>query len=544
MKEKIDKKIEEASEILKSLGMPNENQNKVAALTLLALSSLKVDDDWKNASRRGMIISKDIMEFSNKFYNTEYKANTRESFRKSALKPFVEYNIAELNPDDPNLGATSSKTHYALTTLTLNTIRKYGSQEWKLAAENFIKFNSELQDEKKSNIHLKRLSIKGFKSIYSDNIELGCFNVFIGANGSGKSNILESIAIAGASKANDLNYDGLYSRGVRMARPDQIISSFLADEQRSGIEINMSINDSQELFDYKFSLSPASQTDIFTKWVDLAEEELYPDILMDYFSEITNTKPGISGNDLLAEVNKIIELRGLKQNKKFDNYLTEYAIFDVNTRSLRGITADSKKTPLGVNGEGLDLLIASMSKSEKETLKTSRLLFNWLDDIISDKDDKLKLEGLKSTRSKSTLYFIDKFMNKKNNLLSAENSNEGILHVLFYLALMISDKTPKLFAIDNIETALNPWLCKGLIENLYKLSKQFGKQVLITTHNPAILDGLNLFDEDQRLFEVFRDDDGHTKTRRIKFKHDLSNKEFKLSQMWMSGTLGAVPRNF
>jgi hypothetical protein len=31
---------------------------------------------------------------------------------------------------------------------------------------------------------------------------------------------------------------------------------------------------------------------------------------------------------------------------------------------------------------------------------------------------------------------------------------------------------------------------------------------LVTTHNPAALDGLNLNDEDQRLFVVYRNDEG------------------------------------
>jgi len=135
-------------------------------------------------------------------------------------------------------------------------------------------------------------------------------------------------------------------------------------------------------------------------------------------------------------------------------------------------------------------------------------------------------------------------MSKQNNTLSAENSNEGVLHVLFYLALFISSKTPRFFGIDNIETALNPRLCQVLTTELVKLSKETKKQVLITTHNPAVLDGLNLLDDDQRLFEVYRDTLGHTRTRRKKFKADLSDKKYKLSDMWLRGLLGAVPENF
>lgn len=41
---------------------------------------------------------------------------------------------------------------------------------------------------------IKEIKIENFKSIQSLNLELGQLNVFIGANGSGKSNILEGIA--------------------------------------------------------------------------------------------------------------------------------------------------------------------------------------------------------------------------------------------------------------------------------------------------------------------------------------------------------------
>lgn len=540
----IEEKIEEALDVLRALGVPNQYQNKVAALTLLALCNLRPNDSWDNSLRRSMIISKDIMPFVNLHYRQGYKPNTRESFRKFALKPFLECNICELNPDNPELGPKSSNTHYAITSLALNTVRKYGGGEWLIAVENFVKFNSELNAAKDVNVLLTTISINGFKSILRDEIELGRFNVFIGANGSGKTNILEALAIAGAAKANDLNSDGLYSRGVRMARPNLTISSFLEASPRSGIDIDLKFKDEAGYQDYKFSLSPATQTDIFSKWFDLAEEEVYPEIILNYFKEITLNNPGISGNELLNKANEIIASRGLKENRKFDSFLIEYSIFDLNTKSLRGINLESKKNPLGLNGEGLDLLIANMTKEEKSDLKKTKELFDWLDDVVTDKDDTLKLSGLKVGKSISTLYFTDRFMAEKNNTLSAENSNEGILHVLFYLALMLSKKTPRLLAIDNIETALNPALCRELIEVMVNLSKERGKQVLITTHNPAILDGLNLLDEDQRLFEVYRDDEGHTKTRRIKFKSDLSDKKYKLSEMWMSGLLGAVPRNF
>jgi hypothetical protein len=292
-------------------------------------------------------------------------------------------------------------------------------------------------------------------------------------------------------------------------------------------------------------LVPSNSNDIYSKWINLAEEETYGDALMDYFELITSQNPGISGTELINRANEMIQNKGLRSSRIYDELLSEYLIFDLNTKALRGISqTESKKTPLGLNGEGLDVLIASFNKREREQLNKCLIFFDWLAEIIPDKEDKLKLTGLKPGRSISTLYFKDRYMRKDNNTFSAENSNEGVLHVLFYLALFISSRTPKFFAIDNIETALNPRLCQVLTTELVKLSKESKRQVLITTHNPAILDGLNLLDDEQRLFEVYRNSDGATKTRRIKFKQDLSDKKFKLSELWLKGSLGAVPKSF
>ena len=541
----MDNKIIEAQEILKGFELPQGQQNQISALTLLALCNIKPNDEWKNAERKSMILSTDIMEFVSNNYNIDYKFGSRESFRKKALNPFVDYGLIDKNPENPDLSPRSPKTHYAISFLALNTIKKYGTSEWVLALENFIKYKSQIQRDSKPAVLIKTIDISSYKSIVNDKIELGRFNVFIGVNGCGKTNILEALATVGADRGNDLSFDGLYGRGVRIARPDLILSSFLDSNKKSSIDIRLTIESEKVLEEYKCSLSPANLNDIYTKWINLAEEDLYPDILLDYFSVIINNTPGISGDDLLKRANQMIASKGLRRDRNFDDLLSEYLIFDLNTKSLRGITAaDSKKTPLGINGEGLDLLIASFNNSERSQLNKCLVFFDWLGEIIADKDDKLKIMGLKPGRSISTLYFKDKFMQKNNNTFSAENSNEGVLHVLFYLALFISSKTPKLFAIDNIETALNPRLCQVLLSELVKLTKETEKQVLITTHNPAILDGLNLLDEEQRLFEVYRDSEGKTKTRRIKFKANLSDKNFKLSEMWLKGLLGAVPKNF
>ncbi|MCD6066186.1 MAG: hypothetical protein K0S33_1012 [Bacteroidetes bacterium] len=540
----MSNKIEQAQEILKSFKLPTAQQNQAAALTLLALCNIKPADDWQDAERRSMVLSTEIMPFMKDHYNVVYKSGTRESLRKEAINPFVEFGIIDKNPDNPDLPKNSPNTHYAISLLALNTIKKYNTDEWDLASENYSKYLNEMPKGKGPMALVKKIAINSYKSIFDDKIELGRFNVFIGANGCGKTNILEALATVGAEVENDLSLDGLYSRGVRTARPDLILSSFSGTKQNSTIDISLVFeNTNKEVEEYDFLLSPVESNDIYSRWVNLADSQMSVEKLLRMVFKLFEDNSKKSTTELHDELLKLKD-KGIKPEGLYDHLLSEYAIFDLNTKALRGISSESKKTPLGINGEGLDLLIANLSKSERARLNDCLKVFEWLEEVIADKDDKYKLTGLKPGRSTSNLYFKDKYMLKDNNTFSAENSNEGILHVLFYLALFISDKTPNLLAIDNIETALNPRLCQVLTTELVKIAKEKEKQVLITTHNPAVLDGLNLLDDEQRLFEVYRNSEGQTKTRRIKFKSDLSDKKFKLSEMWLKGQLGAVPNNF
>jgi AAA15 family ATPase/GTPase len=73
---------------------------------------------------------------------------------------------------------------------------------------------------------IEKIEIRSFKSLDSTEVELGKLNVFIGSNGSGKSNFLEAIGVLSAA-ANGRVYDeALLHRGVRPGVPKLYKSSF------------------------------------------------------------------------------------------------------------------------------------------------------------------------------------------------------------------------------------------------------------------------------------------------------------------------------
>lgn len=416
---------------------------------------------------------------------------------------------------------------------------------------------------------IEEISISNFKSITSETINLSKVNVFIGENGCGKTNVLEAIATLGAAKDNALNINGLSVRGIRVTKPQLTVSSFLGKKQKTDIEISAKF--SQEEGYVRCVIYPIDESDIFSEWKDKVETLKVDDAQLnsriskildnpenlDLFDKIfeknfQDSKVKLSPSLTLEKLKRVlindikndITLKVRNQIKGHIDCLSKYLIYNINTQSLRGIINISKEVPLGINGEGLDVLLHDFSKEEWKKLKDYSYLISWLDDIVIDESDSFKYQGHKIGRSSSFLYFKDKFMRKNNNMFAAENSNEGVLNILFYLALMISRRTPKFFAIDNIESSLNPRLCRTLMKIITELAKEQEKQLLITTHNPAVLDGLNLFDESQRLFVVKRTDEGHTKVDRIKLKPEIQGKDMKLSEMWMRGYLGGIPNNF
>jgi type II restriction enzyme len=131
-------KIEEAQDVLKSMGLPASQQNEMSALTLLALCGLRPVDEWRNARRRSLTVTKGIMAFVAREYGKTYAPNTRETFRRQVLHQFVQARIADYNPDAPDLPTNSPRAHYALTEAALAAVRTYGTRRWKSAVSRFL----------------------------------------------------------------------------------------------------------------------------------------------------------------------------------------------------------------------------------------------------------------------------------------------------------------------------------------------------------------------------------------------------------------------
>lgn len=377
---------------------------------------------------------------------------------------------------------------------------------------------------------IEKITIENYKSLQQLEIELSRITVLIGANGSGKSNILESIALCSAASNNKLDNEFLSSRGIRVTDNPQFMRSAF-ERQNVSKEIQISVSGGNSSFSCNLQ---RKNDEPYATWVDRGNSDKYEyakQLIDKHSIEIDSERR----NALIRLVSQSLAREDAKSLK-----LEKFVIFSPEIQSLRTFEEEGQIQPLGRNGEGLFKLLKVLSSekniSRLNQVKSKLKLIDWFSDF--------EVSSELSPQEKQ-IQIKDKYLDSKLEYFDQKSSNEGFLFLLFYLCLFVSNNTPKFFAIDNIDISFNPKLCSQLMIELTSLAKRYKKQVIFTTHNPAILDGLNLNDKNQKLYVVYRNKLGQTKITNVKKPQPINGSDpVKLSESFLRGYLGGLPKNF
>ena len=391
---------------------------------------------------------------------------------------------------------------------------------------------------------IQNLSIRSFKSIESATVDLGVVNVFIGANGSGKSNLLEALGVLSAAAAGKVTDQDLLQRGVRPGVPALYKSSFRGEagipphiffgagngSSRYEVSLNNPLHDPSPAWRYKHELWELGSDKIVGR-----SPAMFPR---------PNPEQGLAALKAVERKPGDPALLLLKE-------LQDYVIFSPSTGVLRGISPETQpRTPVGLSGGQLPIAIRDLlnarNKLEHANLVASGALdlIDWAESYGSAPANQIPLSPA-AAGSPYVIRFMDKYMREERNVLSGYDASEGALYVLFLAVLAGHEASPTLCAVDNADHGLNPRLARSLMSKLceWYLSAPRPRQVLLTTHNPLVLDGLPLTDERVRLFTISRTATGRTGASRITVDENMienAKRGWTLSRMWVMGTLGGV----
>jgi energy-coupling factor transporter ATP-binding protein EcfA2 len=391
---------------------------------------------------------------------------------------------------------------------------------------------------------LTKITIESFKSLEEVEVELGQVNVFVGANGSGKSNFLEAIGVLSAAASGRVDDEALMRRGVRPGLPLLYKSAFRGGKRMPHIVFAAESASAA----YKVSLyNPLS--DPKPAWRYHTESWHSGTKELAGRSHRMRLKPNPEAGFAAL---KAVDLNPADPALALLDILRGYAIYEPNTPTLRGLIPEVQpREPVGLSGGGLAQAIHSLIQAARrdEKLQTQfeefAALIDWASSIDAAFAHKLPLSP-SAASSKEVVRFVDRFMRDGRNALSGADASEGALYVLFAAVLSLDERAPSLLAIDNADHGLNPRLARALMGRVCDcfLKADRGRQLLLTSHSPQVLDGLPLQNSRVRLFTVSRTNLGRTTISRVEINErllEMARQGWTLSRLWVMGHIGGVP---
>lgn len=386
---------------------------------------------------------------------------------------------------------------------------------------------------------LTKISITNFKAIKHVEFIPGNINVFIGSNGAGKSTFLEAIGLLSLAMTDRVDEQGLFRKGIRLSAPMLYQSSFRAEKKNPVIRLGVEWSDEKH---YRYDVSLNTPKD--NSYWRYHSEVLYCN------GEKVWGRSGRSKENYDDRIGMLLlqPAQQLESLRSTLDALQGYAIYQPNTPTLRGIVSDPNQSqPLGLNGGRLAEALADMITSDEGDTFFGDMEFDELLEYIDWASGFDVAAPKKSTinanvsAARRVVEFQDRYM-KESDRFTAYDASEGSLYVLFLMCLAMHKNAPAVFAVDNFDQAMNPRLARAVTREFCSRILAQEKTVFMTTHNPLVLDGLELSNPRIKLFTVERNDEtGYVEIQNINISQNLIDKKMPLSRLWINGYIGGVP---
>ncbi len=288
---------------------------------------------------------------------------------------------------------------------------------------------------------IEKLTVNSFKSLESVEVDLGQVNVFIGANGSGKSNLLEALGVLSAAADGKVNDQTLLQRGVRPGVPALYKSAF---STRIPPHIFFAAANSQVALRGVAS-QPAERTRARSGDSRPSDGRKGQEARRTFAGHEIETKPGTRSG----------RAQGRRVRTRFPalallKHLQGYAIFEPTTPVLRGIASEPQpRKPVGMSGGQLPIAIKQLSSSAARDDRVRRVyeealgLIDWAKAFGAAAATTIPLSSV-AAASPQVIRFEDRYMRTKRNLLSGYDASEGALYVLFLAVIAAHELSPTL----------------------------------------------------------------------------------------------------
>jgi predicted ATPase len=377
---------------------------------------------------------------------------------------------------------------------------------------------------------LQQITLKNVLSFKDTTVEFSSLNILIGANGAGKSNLIEAISLLQAAPV-DFQSAILRGGGVRVwaslsgPHPSPIASLECRVLDRE--------QDSQLLYHLQFS-EEARGLVLIKEWLRSASGgEIYFDRTQAHVSfgsapPSANESGGLPLTEsVLASFRSPIDTtpitrigREFERIRIFREFMT-----GPTAQSRHGISASVPKAFLNETGDNLALVLQELDF--RGALEDVRRYLRRLSDRFRDVKVRLDSGIAKAYLWESGLI----------EPLPAVRVSDGTLKFLCLLAVLLHPDPPPLICIEEPEIGLHPDALRIVAEALIEASER--TQLIVTTHSEALVDAMS--EKPESVLVCERDFDNSTQFKRLSMRElDAWLEKYTLGELWKKGEIGGT----
>ena len=353
---------------------------------------------------------------------------------------------------------------------------------------------------------IKEIKLKNWKSFDQANFYIDPLTMIIGANASGKSNLLDALLFLqrissniGISQAinGDLNIVPLRGGFEWVCRkPDNkfTITTIIEKSEKQDYQYSITclVNDTKaELYYENLTLLTYLGKNGSPKQKNLyktAEEAGSPGVPT-YFStgtqgrgkriELNRSHSVLSQADALNLRKEIVEAIKITLSK-----LQNIFVFDPIPSHMRNYTAFSET--LQSDGSNIAGVLAGLEENRKKEVEKE--LTHYLKELPEKDLKRVWTEAVGKFKTDAMLYCEEGWGNSGE--VDARGMSDGTLRYLAIVTALLTRKESSLLVVEEIDNGLHPSRAHILINMLKTLGKKRNIDVVVTTHNPALLDAV------------------------------------------------------
>lgn len=354
---------------------------------------------------------------------------------------------------------------------------------------------------------IKSFIFENFKSFEKAKLELENLTILIGSNAAGKTNAIEGIKILSEiATGRDFSVilDGSKNIDSDIRGGSKGCCKFNTNFFKLGCIVDLN-----EEFDMVYSIKIKVGDRIYVE-----EESLYKESAVGEKELIFKTKKAASkdSGDIKVEYNngkqgKNPDVYCIRSSAVLPQLVTkmspEYKNYQDNQNYLNIVINDLKEMLFlnPIPSEMRDYSRISDIDLKPQAENISSVLFTlckeeenkkYILDIIGTLPENDILDiGFITTSIGDVMFKLKEQYGNSSEFIEAKRLSDGTIRFIAVIAALISEKKGNIVVIEEVDNGIHPSRAKSLIDAIAKLAKERGIDVIITTHNAALLNSVS-----------------------------------------------------